>query len=465
MTNLKPANRYVYKIQSTAKTKSSKLYRFVSMPIEGKMQLLSLDVITAIYLKTNLDGKSFELPREKLGDKVQKEFEKARLFYLRNSNFKLNLKINYIVVDDRIAKVEDGWIEPDDVRRDLKELLTKQDRNLEYYDSIIAVYAEPGYNASTKDDIGVVGGGGMTPFGYSVFGVGGKLAWLFMHEYHHQIDKFFERSGMPEYWLNHPDDTTCTGRYGDHWDFNAYILRNWPTVDWLACDFGKIIETDDRDEDGIPDSDARLALDETRFGSDRMKADTDSDGLSDLQEAMAGIFSGSDPTNADTDGDGVTDGKDSYPLYALKMVREKKVPTLNGKIELGEWQELYPFKAHSITGKTYMEWSDGFIYFAVVSDSPLAIDLKIDPDDDGYFTGPLIPTKIAAPKPDAKCEVNGLKDTEVVSKVSNGETVVEIKIPVLRLGDRFGIQAIFSDKDDACHLFEPWTLTSFTLAE
>ena len=48
--------------------------------------------------------------------------------------------------------------------------------------------------------------------------------------------------------------------------------------------------------------------------SSTSSADTDGDGLSDLEEVTAGVRSGTDPNHPDTDGDGLIDGSDPDPL-------------------------------------------------------------------------------------------------------------------------------------------------------
>src|SRR4029453_18358855 len=60
----------------------------------------------------------------------------------------------------------------------------------------------------------------------------------------------------------------------------------------------------DEDEDGLATGPEVL-----EFGSDPNTADTDGDGLSDLEELGAGTS----PTNQDTDGDGIIDGGDNCP--------------------------------------------------------------------------------------------------------------------------------------------------------
>ena len=59
------------------------------------------------------------------------------------------------------ASVRGGWLDPSQVRRDLKGRLPGG-KKPEDYDSLIGTWAEPGYRADIPDDPGMVGGGGLT---------------------------------------------------------------------------------------------------------------------------------------------------------------------------------------------------------------------------------------------------------------------------------------------------------------
>ena len=60
--------------------------------------------------------------------------------------------------------------------------------------------------------------------------------------------------------------------------------------------------------------DRMLPIDELRFNSDRLKADTDEDGLNDSEEYAAGYIYLRRSNNPDTDNDKKLDGNDSTPL-------------------------------------------------------------------------------------------------------------------------------------------------------
>ncbi len=101
------------------------------------------------------------------------------------------------------------------------------------------------------------------------------------------------------------------------------ILGN-PRVIGTAPDLGAYERGQDFDDDGLtdaidPDDDNDGIPDvwETTYGLNPLNAedaglDSDGDGLTNLQEYLAGT----NPANVDTDGDGVADGQDSYPTEA-----------------------------------------------------------------------------------------------------------------------------------------------------
>ena len=100
---------------------------------------------------------------------------------------------------------------------------------------------------------------------------------------------------------------------GEHYDWEAQTLRLFTGFDTLAGPFSDYLEVDDPDGDRLASNDARVPMDEQRFGSSATLADTDGDGLNDRGEYAAGRFASSNPVVADTDGDGQRDGLDPTP--------------------------------------------------------------------------------------------------------------------------------------------------------
>jgi hypothetical protein len=124
---------------------------------------------------------------------------------------------------------------------------------------------------------------------------GGDTAWLAAHEFHHQMESqgafSFANREDDRIVFNHPSPRSrdnawnTSGRHGEHWDVLAFWDRTLSPAQWLRIYFGYTTTTADRDEDGVPDDDSRLPLDEKRFGSDPRKPMTDGH-LNDLAKIM-----------------------------------------------------------------------------------------------------------------------------------------------------------------------------------
>jgi len=275
-----------------------------------------LDVLVVVFLDVTHDGVSTNLMGKNL-TKIFIELEKARLFYWRNSHMRFHINFTYAIVVTPVRFT--GWWLPEDIARQAaSRILKKVSIYWDDFDGVVALWAAPKYREE-PDPIGSVWGPGGTIYKYSSYQLDGAIAWLFVHEFHHQVDEDFCRSGYPEY--PHADyPAQLKGRFGEHFDFNAYILRSWPEDTWLklkAPSIGKpkVYAVEDSDNDRFPDYAPSLPFDEVRFGSYMNSTDSDKDGLSDREEFLAGIFFPSNPLSSDTDGDGIPDGKDPYPLY------------------------------------------------------------------------------------------------------------------------------------------------------
>lgn len=215
--------------------------------------------------------------------------------------------------------------------------------------------------------------------GRSQFLGGGDSAWLATHEVHHQLeshgafslsDREDERVVFNHYAPRHRtvkgdgsvDEGTWTtsGRHGEHWDGMAFWDRTLSDAQWLRFYFGYTITVADADQDGIPDNDPRLPLDEKRFGSDPTKRSTN--GLvADLEKAMFSTwvpgplqtswikppFQGivPDPKSKDDDSDGWPDNFDPYPLYPFVPL----IPVLHPNVDGDPQEWLGMPAAHSMT--------------------------------------------------------------------------------------------------------------------
>lgn len=468
ISGLRPNTRYFYRFAPAsdllADERESRVHTLVTPPAHGKRQAVEVRIVIAIYLKTFADGKNhWTIPEAGALDKVKREFEKGRLFYWRNSRCRFHTKLaKFVVIPDTEAVVNGGWMEPAQARRDLAPILAADGEKLSDYDSFVTVWADPGFRAEGSDELGAVGGGGLTPYGYSTFGISGRLAWLFVHEYNHQIDAFYDRAGSVKYWLNHPEATIHPGRYGQHFDCNAFINRNWRDDEYFTnSNFGRIILYDDRDEDGLPDDDVSLPMDDKRFGSDAGRKDTDADGLDDLAEFMAGTFSASNPRLVDSDGDGLADGKDPFPLYSapnsVPMDRAIPLTSPNALYPAGSDPSPSPSFDH---GSAELSWSAQGLGLLIRHHStpPPVVEFDVDWNNDGWFTG--------ADNRSFRFDTSKVGE----SVVGDDVTLTRLFIPAkdlgaseLRAGHRFGIRLRVSGGATAVSPFDPWSLFEMEL--
>ena len=201
---------------------------------------------------------------------------------------------------------------------------------------------------------------------------GGDTAWLATHEFHHQMESFgaFSLAHREDDRIvfNHPDPRhrrtnpdgsvsevtwNTAGRHGEHWQCMAYWDRTLTDAQWLRMYIGYTVTVRDADEDGVPDDDPRLPLDEKRFGSNPRKRSTDGR-ITDLQKVMLSTWAHTHlqnsynkppaqyilpkPNRPDSDGDGQTDDIDPYPLYPWQPFIYAYRPTLDG--DDSEWAHI-----------------------------------------------------------------------------------------------------------------------------
>lgn len=454
----------------TTESNTSKVYSFLSAPPAGRMHVLTLDVLTVVYLRADVDGTVHTLSRDQLGEKLYTEFEKCREWYFRNTHFRLHLNLkDFLVLEEPTARVRRGWIAPENVREQVRPILEAQGKRLEDYDSIVAVWAAPGYDASKPDQLGDVGGGGLTTFGYSTFALSGRLAWLLCHEYSHQLDAFFERSGVQKFWLNHPDPTIHPGRYGQHWDVNAYICRKWNPADWFQMRYGKVWEVADINGNGIPDDDPRLPLDEKRMGRVARAGNGRAD---DLRRVMAGIFFGYRLDTGAPEGIGYREEGATWrlPREAILLV---PYGSLQG--DPNSWFRYARAQNRFLSADIFAAWNERELQFGIACREKCDIEIDIDAGNDGWFSGDdnlnvrvrgrgTVNAQITARLWDGAVGswVEAGSPTLEISTLRDGRTLYRVSIshPKARWNANalVGIRIALTGERGWCSAFEPWVL-------
>ncbi len=147
-----------------------------------------------------------------------------------------------------------------------------------------------------------------------------SLNKYFEHEFLHVMHSMFKASGHVGFPLLHQKVffEFVNGKDASYpkWWLGSFSDDEYFDVAWR---WGTIETFKDRDGDRVPDYSPygdEFSITEETLGSSTSHIDTDGDGLSDLEEATAGVRSGADPNHPDTDGDGLMDGSDPDPLGA-----------------------------------------------------------------------------------------------------------------------------------------------------
>jgi hypothetical protein len=368
-------------------------------------------VLNVIYTNTVQD--QFSAPEIA---RLNTEVADAERFYFRHSHLNLDLEIVNLVID-RFLSLNQFWlISPPggywlpgwsvDGAHSVEQDLYAAGFSDSDFAGVFVWYAW----ANTSSVYAALGGG--------TYGVGAILDtagyssvplcwdpetndWFFLHEFHHQLDSMFEACGYPQY--PHPDNPQqYSGHYDDDYSFNAWMVSSWPPQDWagLVAPWATHPVVTDSDGDLLPDSGSGIPLTETILGGDLRRADTDSDGLLDGDEAQAGLFASSSLTNGDSDTDGVLDSWDAYPLDAASASVLHGTPVLDGVLEPSAWgsaARLLRWPGSSdLAAELYARWDASFLYLGVHVDDDIvatpypdpwfddALFLQLDATNDGF---------------------------------------------------------------------------------
>ena len=182
----------------------------------------------------------------------------------------------------------------------------------------------------------------------------------------------------------------------------------------------------DNDEDGIPDDDPTVILDEYRFGSRVTLLDTDNDGLSDFKEFTDLLFRATNPADRDSDDDGLIDGDDLYPHIAIQPEIPKFTPSFNGSLD--QWYLFardLSYKYYSSDIKTmvkphiHMSWDDDYLYFASETNIPALLEINFDFNNDGWNQGRDNYYMVIDPFSDRFEELRVLDNTERAMKITD----------------------------------------------
>ena len=365
------------------------------LPSSGQTACTSLRILVLIY--TNTAGGTADATRI---NTLKNELDEARGFFWRNSYLKCRFEISYLTIDTYKdisefweLSTNSYWLTFWDTDGDGQSVVQDlRNRGVvdNQYSCVFCFYAwgNNGYGAAYG---GAMYGVDVGFLGQTAYGAV-PLCWTpdsddlyFTHEMHHAIDSMFDHSGLPQY--PNPDQPVLVpGDYGSEHSWYSFILRECGYWLGMASPWATVYTAADADQDGVPDSDANLPLTEATFGSNSSLADTDSDGLDDLGEAMAGILSGSNPNATDTDGDSLSDSLDRYPLYPIDERLPNGTRSVNGSIEPA-WHTLASVTKDTFSATCYVNWDTNYLYLAFRYNMWNWTRIEIDAANDGWFHG------------------------------------------------------------------------------
>jgi len=279
-------------------------------------------------------------------ENVRREVDEAVEFIWRSSRMRLHLAVDDLTIhrfvsEDQFARsesvTEDQFAQSDIGRYVLPFWTTEGAQS-----SVATDLADFGYESGSYDVVVAFyaferGPWHRNRFGAASYGLNRLLdkaayvaipmTWgprtfnkFFEHEFLHVLSAIFAQSGHTGFPMVHNGDF-FEFLNGENASYEKWLLGSFSDTEYLdaAGRWGTVETFKDRDADGVPDYSPygdELSITEETLGSSTSYADTDGDGLSDLEEATAGVRSGADPNHPDTDGDGLIDGSDPDPLGA-----------------------------------------------------------------------------------------------------------------------------------------------------
>jgi hypothetical protein len=360
----------------------------------GFYSYANLKTAVVIYTNTNRGSiTSSSIP------KIKTMLNESKLFYWRNSGMKLNVQLFYHVIDEyeEFGDPEDTWASMLKTVNDLKE---KGVMNTQYDIIYRITPAVNGFWSYGVQYLDLPGPFRQTGFSHSTWPTGtgvmyqGQLpdgidkgsTWIFVHEVQHAIDALYNANEHSE--MYHGDQPSkFPVACGEHFDFQAKMFRTFNAYEDLLSNWGDIYEAVDADNDGFPDDDPLVALDEARFNSNPGLPDSDDDGYSDRQEALDGVYGGSNPMVQDSDADGIIDGEDEHPRYPVDTSIKYFTPVIDGVIE-DAWplvNDSVVYSQDDIIPLLYLSYDDNFLYLALRLEQYALPELTFDFHSDGWW--------------------------------------------------------------------------------
>jgi hypothetical protein len=292
--------------------------------VAGADEYLRLKALVIVYPNTFAGTATFSEI-----ENVREEVDEAVEFIWRSSKMRLHLAVDDLTIHQFVAEDQFGQSKPGHyllpfwtaVRTDLADLGYQSGS----YDVVLAFYAfESGPGRSNR--YGAYAYGGKRLLDQAAF-IGVPMTWrpntfngYVEHEFLHVLSGIFKAGGYTDFPIVH-NGNFFQWVNGKDASYEKWLLGSLSDAAYFdpTLGSGTVESFKDRDGDGVPDYSPygdELSITEETLGSSTSSADSDGDGLSDLEEATAGARRGTDPNNPDTDGDGVLDPLDLNPFGA-----------------------------------------------------------------------------------------------------------------------------------------------------
>ncbi|NOZ60883.1 MAG: hypothetical protein GXO74_04305 [Calditrichaeota bacterium] len=425
LANLPTSTVYHFSISPTypqipKAKKWSKPFVFITPPDSGKKHFWRIPMVTIIFTNV-LDTAKWKTDFPPLPDLSENEINRIKAqindgvkFYWMNSGMNLWLDNKFIVVKKHYFRHQlfgsEWWYPPREEM--VEQAIEDAGYKVEQFKSVLYLACVRDFDEEKGEYFLRGRGGGFTSglsangkFGLSYWEVThanhfSGNNWLMAHEFHHQLDELFLLSGYPEYWFNHFSPTIGTAaHFGEHFDGNAWILRNWDQAKWFDLKYGEMVFADDKDMDGIPDNDPRVPVDEKRLGTSPLFRDYDHDGVADgdeikfsnwIVEGCGETYGGAavfpDLLSPDTDRDGIGDADDPYPLYPFPP-RIFYVDSTFSADNLAAKFLFARLTDKRIHAEVFAAWDSSAVTFFFKTDRLAPVKLMLDSDADGWFLG------------------------------------------------------------------------------
>ena len=462
LAGLKPATQYTFAISKSKeeiKTEGNLSdYRFVTLPPKGMMAYTEVPLAVLVYCHvTNKDVKKPDgtpadptLRDDKYFEQQVKFYEAMRYFYLINSMFRLDTKCKYLKVTRPVDASQLGYM-TEEISKDLEELAKREGLKPEDFAAVIVVggagyYAYPWPTPWWDKKLDYTTG--------CCF-VGGGDTWLGTHEFHHLTEGWMCQIGFPVDAVGgygHADRPWHQpGNVGENYDFLAHTLRYIPKETYLKLAVGNLKLTADNDEDGVPDDEPNIIFDEKRGGTSPNDKNSYKNGLNDLQNLTAQIFTPAVKGHKHPMLTKQINLKYPFAVHNYVYDRKKKTPRIDGKIDINEWDSFVsspnavtppntslpwgtaypPVPGANYTMQTYLNWDDNYLYFAAYAPYKFLMSVQLDGDADGYFTGKEnVRMTVQIPRDETTAPPNQILPPPEVMVWNNVEPVEQNDMPV-----------------------------------